>query len=110
MSKLTSLAVSSAGVTQLCSTQERIINFLWTQLELLKIKSPDGNPVRTYLGETHLGQCLAFTRELLHAERQQNEYIKAAAQAQVQMVISSLASFRDPTKFRTGIFPHGPKR
>jgi hypothetical protein len=104
-SKLTSLAASSAGVTQLCSTQDRIIHFLWAQLELLKIKAPDGNEVLTSLGER-----LTFTRELLRAERQHNEYIKAAAQVQVQMVISSLASFSNPTESRTGIFPHGSKR
>lgn len=80
-SKLTALATSSAGVSQLCSTQSRIIQFLGEQLAILKKEVPEMDTAMISLGER-----LAFTRELLQAERQHNEYTKAATQAQVQMV------------------------
>jgi hypothetical protein len=79
--KLTALATSSVGVTQLCSTQDRIVQFLWEQLELLKRRASDTDEVQILLYDR-----LAFTREFLRAERQHNEYVKAATQAQVQMV------------------------
>lgn len=90
--KLTALATSSAGVTQLCSTQDRIIQFLWEQLALFKRKASDRDDVLISLCER-----LAFTRELLRAERQHNEYVRAAAQAQVQMVYSLRPLILRPT-------------
>lgn len=86
--KLTSLSTSSVGVTQLCSTQDRIVQFLWEQFEFLKRENPTSDDVLTTLWES-----LAFTREILRAERQHNEYIKAAAQAQVQMVCAQILCF-----------------
>ncbi|QKX57884.1 uncharacterized protein TRUGW13939_05004 [Talaromyces rugulosus] len=85
-SRLTALGSSSVGVTQLCSTQHRIMQFLDDQLKTLKKEAPETDTVLTALGER-----LAFTRELLQAERQHNEYIKGAAQTQVQMVYSLTA-------------------
>jgi hypothetical protein len=54
---------------------------LWEQLRLLQKKASGTDDVSTSIWEQ-----LAFTRELLRAERQHNEYTKAAVQAQVQMV------------------------
>jgi hypothetical protein len=89
-SKLTALATSSIGVTQLCSTQSRIIKFLADQIELLKKGTTEMDEILISLGER-----LAFVREMLQAERQHNEYIKAAAQTQVQMVRLYLLSSSD---------------
>ena len=78
--KLTSLSSSSAGVTELCSTQHRFVRFLGGQLGFLK-----RDEVSMLLLER-----LAFAREFLQAERQHADYIKAAAQAQAQMVCDFL--------------------
>jgi len=79
--KLTALSTSSVGVTQLCTTQDRIIQFLFEQLDLSRNALSAPNAVLATLSDR-----LSFTREILRAERQHNEYIKAASQAQVQMV------------------------
>jgi hypothetical protein len=92
-SRLTALSTSSVGVTQLCSTQDRIIQFLWEQLDLLKKTASAPDDILASLSDR-----LAFTREILRAERQHNEYIKAASQAQVQMVHSSSQTMHQPTK------------
>lgn len=81
-SKLTALTTSSAGVAQLCSTQDRIVRFLGNQLEQLE-DAPGMDVILVGLSER-----LGFTKELLQAERQHNEYAQAATAAQVQMVCS----------------------
>lgn len=105
-SKLTALATSSAGVTQLCSTQDRITRFLSEQLEKLEKESKVDDTL-------YLRERLTFTVELLRAERQHNEYVRAAAAAQVQMVGRSSLFFFHPRVYAElclGILSHSPKR
>jgi hypothetical protein len=103
--KLTALSTSSVGVTQLCTTQDRIVQFLFEQLDLLKPISSAPNNVHASLRDR-----LAFTREILRAERQHNEYIKGASQAQVQMVRNSHFSLISLLNYTSGILSHSPKR
>jgi len=79
---LTALSSSSAGITQLCSTQSRIIKFLEKQIALQRKEDVTQNKqvVNT------LAELLEFAKQMLEAEQQHNAYIKESAQAHVQMV------------------------
>lgn len=82
-SVLTSLGSSSAGVTQLCATQSRIVKFLEGQLSLeMDVPGPYDKLILGTLRER-----IMFMNQHLEAEKQRNAYIKAATKAQVQMVI-----------------------
>ena len=81
-SKLAALALSSAGITQLCSTQSRILKFLDEQIASQKTEPRiyDGLCLRSLCG------LYKFAKQFLEAEQQHNIFIKEATQAQSQMV------------------------
>ncbi|KAI1129948.1 hypothetical protein F5Y10DRAFT_237209 [Nemania abortiva] len=83
-SKLTALGTSSAGVAQLCSTQDRIVRFLEDECQKMMREGTS-----EFLAD--VDEMIVFTRELLRGEQQHNEYNRAAAAAQVQMVYSLTA-------------------
>lgn len=87
MSKLTSLVSACALASQAYSSQERIFQFLWQQIQTLKAEE-------NYVIWVILGEHLVFMNERLEAQRRNNNSIQTGAQAQVQMVSTILSSFR----------------
>jgi hypothetical protein len=81
MSRLTSLVTACAQVTQVCATQERVMQFLWEQLKLLEKSLTGYDKVLAILKED-----LAWSSERSKGAGQDNQAIQTGAKAQVQMV------------------------
>jgi alpha-amylase/alpha-mannosidase (GH57 family) len=82
-SELTALSTSSVVIAQLWESQNRIVNFLTKELEILNSKKFSFASMQ---GMAVLSQRLKYINQVLEAERQQNKSNKDVAQAQVQMV------------------------